>query len=268
MEKTGILFDIKKFAIHDGPGIRTTLFFKGCPLRCWWCHNPESQNQEIEYIDKVNRGGHKQTLSTQQEKVGISYSVDEAMVEIEKDRIFYAESDGGVTFSGGEPCMQYEFLYALAKQCKKDAIHTALDTSGYCSKEQIESLCDVIDLFLYDIKLFNQKDHKRFTLVLNEVIQQNLKAISHKAKEIIIRIPVVPGITDSNDNVMSTISFLKTIEHVKRVDLLPYIRMGEDKYQRLNREYQYKEPLEPTQNQLDALKEQFEAAGYTIQIGG
>ena len=150
-----MIFDIKRFAVHDGPGIRCTVFLKGCLAHCWWCHNPESQLLEPEMTTK------KQTLDgrsfVEKEIVGKIMSVGEVMTEIKKDTIYYDESGGGVTLSGGEPLMQAEFLSALVKSCRKEKIHTALDTSGYASTEILRSLIDLIDLYLFDIKIINDE---------------------------------------------------------------------------------------------------------------
>ncbi|MFX1514452.1 MAG: 4Fe-4S cluster-binding domain-containing protein, partial [Promethearchaeota archaeon] len=172
MKAKGIIFDVKKYAIHDGPGIRTTVFFKGCPLRCWWCHNPEGQKEGLETIIKTQID--KNTLSdNQEETIGREVSVVEVITEIEKDQLFYDESGGGVTFSGGEPLMQPAFLNALLDACKEKELTTTLDTCGYASWNILKKIKDKIDLFLYDIKIIDNKEHQKYTGVSNNQILSN-----------------------------------------------------------------------------------------------
>ncbi|NHZ87227.1 MAG: radical SAM protein, partial [Planctomycetia bacterium] len=164
MNETGIIFDIKKYAIHDGPGIRTTVFFKGCTMECQWCHNPESKNFGIEEFvikDRVKK-------STKHEIVGYEMTIDEVMEKIEKDRVFYDESNGGVTFSGGEPLVQINFLLELLKVCKKSNIYTVVDTSGEASWKDFEKILNYVDLFLYDLKIIDNELHKKYTGVPNK----------------------------------------------------------------------------------------------------
>ena len=183
----GVIFDIKRFAVHDGPGIRTTVFLQGCPLGCWWCHNPEGQR---------NNAGNK-------------VSVAEVMDEVIKDSIFYEESNGGVTFSGGEPLHQSGFLSELLKGCKKEGFHTCVDTSGYATKESIDLIMDDTDLFLFDLKHTDDTVHRKYTGVSNSCIIDNLKYLAGKKKEIILRFPVIPGINDSTDNISEMLKLLK-----------------------------------------------------------
>jgi len=161
----GIIFDIKRFAVHDGPGIRTTFFLKGCPLNCWWCHNPESISKGI-FFDK------KQNVA-----IGKKYSVQDILIEAEKDRIFFDESDGGITLSGGEPLLQYEFTLEIVKELHQAGFHVSLDTTGYTSEKRISEIAEYVDLFLFDLKHLNDSLHKKFTGVSNIQILNNLRLL-------------------------------------------------------------------------------------------
>ena len=171
---SGIIFNIKHFAVHDGPGIRTTVFFKGCPLSCRWCHNPESINPNLEEIEVPYARVSVTAKKCGKDTVGKKVQVSEIMSEVLKDVIFYDESGGGITISGGEPLMQPDFLFSLLKECKIHNIHTCVDTSGYAPRKIIESIVDYVDLFLYDIKLLDNEEHVRYTGVKNDRIFQNL----------------------------------------------------------------------------------------------
>jgi len=224
----GIIFDIKRYAIHDGPGIRTTVFFKGCPMRCPWCHNPESQKKEPEKIGE-------------NEIIGEVKTVQDVMQEIEKDIPFYDESRGGVTFSGGEPLFQPDFLKALLSECKKKEIHTTLDTTGCIEPEIFDSIIDDVDLFFYDIKFMDEKKHFQYTGTSNRSVIENLKSLIKKGKKVIIRFPVIPGITDKEENIKAIGKFIFTFNSIEEIDLLPYHNTAEGKYRRLRRKNKMKE---------------------------
>jgi len=269
-KKSGVLFDIKKFSSDDGPGIRTTFFLKGCPLKCVWCHNPESQKIEPELIfneEKCIRCGKCVTSCSQNAQIlkpdgeriiirekcincfdcvkncpttalevsGKNFTVEDVMQEVKKDILFYKNSGGGVTFSGGEPTFQAAFLYELLSECKKLDIHTALDTCGYFEFEEIKLLIKYVDLFLYDIKHMNTKLHKKYTGVSNEIILRNLEKIKREGKQIIISIPLIPGYNDSERNIKETIKFIK--KYSGQVRLLPYNETTDVKYLWLGRRY-------------------------------
>ena len=204
MSNSGFIFDIKKFAIHDGPGIRTTVFLKGCVMDCWWCHNPESQNLEPEKIIKVNQLNIHETIDRK-------VSVDEVLEEVEKDRVFYEESGGGVTFSGGEALTQPEFLYSLLEKSKEKNIHTTLDTTGYVKWEILEKISNMVDLFLYDLKLFDDELHQKYTGVSNKLILENLLKLDANKNKIIIRIPIIPTLTDTEGNLEQLAIFIKNL---------------------------------------------------------
>ena len=265
---TGVIFDLKRFAIHDGPGIRTTVFFKGCPLRCWWCHNPESHKTLPEKFDGCNiRSNINHSLSSQDE-VGREVTITELMEEIEKDSVFYEESGGGVTFSGGEPTMQPDFLLSLLMKCKESGLHTAVDTSGYAPTGIFETISSYTDLFLYDLKMMNDELHQKYTGVSNKLIQKNLKWLDDKQKNICIRIPIVPGITDTKENISETIKFISTLKNISEINLLPYHKAGEGKYSRFNKENKLPLIKTPENRYMEKVVEQFKKLPNKIKIGG
>lgn len=244
MEKA-VIFDIQKNSFVDGPGIRTTVFFKGCNLRCKWCHNPESQSSKPEimfYADKCTGCGRCRGITADdtdfvcfndaKQICGREYTADEVFAEVVKDKTFYENSGGGVTFSGGECMLQIDFLCEILKKCKESGIHTAVDTAGNVPWERFEKILPYTDLFLYDIKAFSEELHKEGTGVSNSLILENLKRLSC-GEEIIIRIPVIGGYNDNIGELTRIAEFLKGIEYSK-VELLPYHAMGEHKYDALN----------------------------------
>jgi len=302
MKMQGILFDIKRFAIHDGPGIRTTIFFKGCPLNCYWCHNPESQspdpeiilNQDrciegcrecldacntsaISKIDKISVNKERCNVCGECAKlcpseavkmIGKEVTVTGVMKEIEKDLIFYNESGGGVTFSGGEPLVQPEFLKSLLEACQEKGIHTALDTAGYAPFETIRRLICSIDLVIYDIKLMNNKKHKKYTGVSNVPILKNLEKLSKIHENIEIRIPIVPEITDTEENINQIAKFLAVLKNIENIGLLPYHTAGNKKYERLNKENKMREVSPPSERKMEKIKNIFEEYNFEVKIGG
>lgn len=251
----GIIFDIKRFAVHDGRGIRTTVFFKGCPLNCWWCHNPESQKKEPEDIPG-------------RETIGKKVSIEYVLAEIEKDRVFYDESRGGVTFSGGEPLMQPVFLKALLKACKERDIHTTLDTCGYASTQIFNSIIDKVDLFYYDLKLMDDELHKKYTGVSNRQINRNLQTLAARGKEVVIRFPVIPGITSKSKNIEEIAEFISSLKTIKEIHLLPFHRTAEEKYRKLQKENRLKDLVSPTKKRMEEIKKHFEQCGFKVNIGG
>jgi pyruvate formate lyase activating enzyme len=232
----GLVFDIKRFALHDGPGIRTTVFLKGCPLRCWWCQNPESIREFPETIKVKSLSTSYNNSCVEETKFGKEYSVDDLFEELIKDRIFYEESNGGITFSGGEPLVQYKFLGEVLSKCKLEGLSTAIDTSGYAPFESIEYVYDNTDVFLYDIKLMDNELHKRFTDVPNEIILENLKRLTSIGNKVLIRIPLIPGITDIENNLLEIVKFLTSLDNIRQIDLLPYNKIAESKYKRFNKQ--------------------------------
>jgi pyruvate formate lyase activating enzyme len=283
---TGTVFNIQRYSIHDGPGIRTTVFLKGCPLSCWWCQNPESQLSGQEMIfwgDRCIGCGACSTIcpsgaiqikngipvtekgkcilcgkciekcpALAREMIGEKLTTEEVVKEIEKDLIFYEESGGGVTFSGGEPLGQSEFLVELLNGCREKKIHTAVDTSGYISWEILNKISLKVDLFLYDLKLMDNERHKKYTGVSNEIILENLKKLSSVHNNIFIRFPVIPGINDDYQNIRKIGEFLSSLE-ITQVNLLSYHYIGKDKYRRLGSTYKLSTTQPPSKEKLSEI---------------
>lgn len=262
--KKGVIFDIKRFTVHDGPGIRTTVFFKGCPLQCAWCHNPESIDPQPQTITKeITLDGR---TFEKQEIIGKEMTVPEVMTEILKDKIFYEQSGGGVTFSGGEPLLQIDFLKELLIECKKANLHLALDTCGSAPQKDLEMILDMVDIFLFDLKIMAEEQHKKYAGTSNKLILKNLKFLAEKKKKIIIRFPLIPEVTDVKKNLDEMLRFLQNLPEIKEINLLPYHKIAAEKYKRLNLEYQ--EFAEPDQDKLDSIEKYWNEAGYKVKIGG
>jgi pyruvate formate lyase activating enzyme len=298
----GTIFDIKKFSIHDGPGIRTTIFFKGCPLSCWWCHNPESQTPEPEVMlwpDRCIRCGacisvckqgattwDSESIAIDREKctrcgacvevchaearriAGQEMTVAQVMAEIERDIPFYDESGGGATFSGGEPMMQRDFLLALLRACRQREIHTAVDTCGFSTWEALDTIREHVNLFLYDLKLMDPAQHRAFTGVSNESILSNLQALSRHGHAIVLRVPLIPGVNDDDENIRQTGAFAADLPHLERVDILPYHRAGIDKYHRLDKDYGLPEIAPPTDEKVAEVARTLRGFDLHVKIGG
>jgi len=253
-----IVFDIKRFAIHDGPGIRTSIFFKGCPLNCWWCHNPESCSIGIQHLDFEFKGS---------KTIGWKISTQQLLAEVEKDRVFYEESDGGITFTGGEPLMQAEFLIEAAQLFKKLDLHLTLDTTGYAKHEIFKNAVELMDLVLFDIKQMNEKKHFEQTGVSNKMIFQNLEYLIKKGKEVYIRFPMIPGINDDEVNLKEMANYLLSLKEKWRIHLLSYHRIAEGKYQRLGLEDKMLGIEEPSEKRVQEVKGQLEKYGFEVIIG-
>ncbi len=261
----GLIFDIKHYAIHDGSGIRQTIFFKGCPLSCWWCHNPESQKPEIEYYTKERQIEGK-TIS-KRETVGYEISSASLLKTIKGDTVFFDESGGGVTFSGGEPLMQPDFLKETASGCKAAHIHTALDTSGYVPQKHLIELLPYIDLVLFDLKIIDDDLHRKYTGVSNEIILENLRFMDEAKHNVWLRFPIIPGITNTTRNMEEISSFVQSLKHINHIDILPYHNISKGKYKRFNKKLNMPEtPLQ--QGEEVRIKNTFENLGCTVKIGG
>jgi len=261
-----LIFDIKRFAVHDGPGIRITVFFKGCNMSCWWCHNPEGISSEPEnYTKETTLDG---TVICENAVAGEWMELEEMMKEIEKERIFMDESGGGVTFSGGEPFFQAEFLMNALKECKRRSIHTTIDTSGYTTEELIKQAAGIGDLFLYDLKFIDEAEHKKYTGVSNKQILKNLKILSGLKANVCIRIPVIPGINDNPEQIDRLINHLSQLTGIEHVDLLPYHFLARSKYKRFNRTNRLDGIDKPSESHMTKLKWQFENAGFKVKTGG
>ena len=267
MADRGLIFDIKRFSVNDGPGIRTTVFFKGCPLACWWCHNPESQVCDAESIKVTRKLDGREFYH--QETVGKFMTVEEVMTEILKENIFHETSGGGVTFSGGEPLLQPEFLADLARACRLRNIHICLDTSGFCDPCLFSQLISLFDMFLYDIKTMSRDKHVQYTGYPNDEILTNLHLLDDSGTPYIIRVPVIPGVNDDADSMSSLMSFLQSLRNpLKEVHFLPYHPLAGNKLKNLRREDKMDESLRINESELHKFAVEFEHAGYKIKIGG
>lgn len=262
---TGLIFDIRSFSVHDGPGIRQTVFLKGCPLRCLWCHNPESQENIIETMTSKRKLGGQTFMRT--EEVGKLMSVEEVMQSIENDIPFFEESGGGVTLSGGEPLMQPEFTSALLKACHKLYIRTAIDTSGFAEPDIIEMVLPYTDLFLYDLKLADNEAHKQYTGVSNRPVLENLKKISGSGKPIFIRIPLIAGITDTEENLSGLKNIIEQTQGICRIDLLPYHAIAKSKYERMGKSCLHQAGNGYDQSKAQEIKAYFKNTVHTVTIG-
>ena len=254
----GRIFDIQRFSTHDGPGVRTIVFLKGCPLRCRWCCNPESQNYEVQ-------------LMTQKGKVkttGYDVTVQEVMEEVMRDRPYYRRSNGGLTLSGGECTWQPDFAVALLKAAHENGINTAIETTAFADWSVIERFIPEVDVFLMDIKHTNSAKHKEFTTKPNELILQNAGKIAEKAKRLIIRVPVIPGFNDTAEEIGEIAKFTASLPNVNEIHLLPYHRMGKDKYDGLGRPYLMGDVPSPTNEKMQELSEICKSYGLTTHLGG
>ncbi|PID42065.1 MAG: radical SAM protein [Proteobacteria bacterium] len=298
-----MIFDIKRYSINDGPGIRTTVFFKGCPLRCAWCHNPESisaKPQKMYYESKcigcrecvtacpenacqlTEKGIVTDlqrctscgicaevcpTLAT--EMSGRIATVAEILEQVEKDRPFFEESHGGVTFSGGEPTRQAPFLHALLDECGRHGIHRAVDTCGLTTAQTLIDLVEKTDLFLYDLKLMDSAKHKEWTGRSNVQILENLRILARREVPIRIRIPLTAGVNDDDANINASVRFLADLgPAIDQVDILPYHNIAENKYKRLGRVYKRGKMAEPDKERVAQIEQQFMDYGLKTSIGG
>ena len=300
--KTGTIFEIKRFATHDGPGIRTTIFLKGCGLQCWWCHNPENWHDApavmyrsdrciscgvcvescpqgalvlgadgvITDLDLCDLCGSCVKSCPAEARMSTGWTVDteELMRIIEGDVPFYDESGGGATFSGGEPLSQPEFLIELLQDCGRLGIHRAVDTCGFARLDTVRRVAEFTDLFLYDLKLIDPGRHKQYTGVSNELILENLKWLSANGAEIYIRIPLVPGINDGAEDIQQITDFLAGLARRHPVYLLPYHGSASHKYVNLGFEYKLKDVSSPSAEDLTGIIHRLSSAGIDAQIGG
>ena len=263
-----LIFNIKRYAIHDGPGIRITFFMKSCPLNCWWCHNPEGISSEIQEVDRIDRiGGREFTV---REKVGKYYSAEQILEIVKKDMVFIEESGGGVTFSGGEPLVHADFLYRVLKLLGEEGIHTAVDTSGHAPRQAVDKILPYTDLFLFDIKHMEPEQHKKYTGVSNDLILENYDYIIQKGAEVIIRIPVIPGFNDDAGHLHALRDFVSSRAgtNVSRIDLLPYHRIGRAKYKKFDIEYKMQDIEQPSAERMNELRKFFAESGIITRIGG
>ncbi len=258
LDTKGRIFDIQRFSVHDGPGIRTIVFLKGCFLRCKWCCNPESQSGKIENM----------VMNGETKTVGKDVTVREILKTVEQDRTYYKRSGGGLTLSGGESLCQPDFATALLKGAKETGINTAMETTGFADFSVIERYIPYLDLFLMDIKHINPQKHKEFTGQSNEIILENAKKIAQKATKLIIRVPVIPTFNDTTEEIEEIAKFASSLVNVEELHLLPYHRLGLDKYKGLGRTYELMHIEPPTDQHMEELKKAAEKYPIKVQIGG
>lgn len=257
LDTKGRIFDIQRFSVHDGPGVRTIVFLKGCYLRCKWCCNPESQSFEIE---QMNRGGKIQT-------VGEDKTVREIMETVERDRVYYRRSGGGLTLSGGESLVQHEFAAALLRAAKETGINTAIESTACAEYSRIEAILPYLDTYLMDIKHINSDKHREFTGRSNELILENAKKLANEKCNLIVRVPVIPTFNDTPQEIYDIASFARSIG-VKEIHLLPYHRLGTDKYTALGREYLMGHIDLIPKEKIATLQNVASSVGLICKIGG
>jgi len=301
LDTKGIVFDIQKFSVHDGPGVRTIVFLKGCPLSCRWCCNPESQDNEPQVMfiaqncngckrcfNVCSTGAIDFTLpsrinhnkcdncgkcvdvcnSEALNMAGTVRTVEEILIELSKDTIMYRRSGGGITLSGGEVLAQIDFAEELLKGCKSKGWHTAIETSGFASISILERILPHLDLVMLDIKHMDSKKHKEYVGQNNEIILENARIIAKSGKPLVIRIPILTGFNDDEKNIKATANFVNSLEKVKEVHLLPYHRLGQNKYDYLGRKYKMTELKPPLKKDMDYLKKVLESEDLICKIGG
>lgn len=258
LKEKGRIFDIQRFSVHDGPGIRTIVFLKGCMLRCRWCCNPESQEFAVQ---SMVQGGKTKIM-------GRDVTVEEIISEVSRDRIYYRRSGGGMTLSGGECFYQPRFATALLCTAKASGINTAVETTSCVPYETIKRALPCIDNYLMDIKHMDSSKHKAFTGVANELILENAKRLSKDAARLVIRVPVIPGFNDTPEEITAIAEFAAGLGTVGELHLLPYHRLGKDKYKGLGRDYPMGDAELHTKERIEELKSAAGRTGLEIIIGG
>lgn len=293
--------DIQRYSVHDGPGIRTMVFFKGCPLRCQWCHNPETLNSmpELLYKEELCIGcgeclrrcpagavrvvdGKVKTdrevcrlcgmcaeycYAGAREITGRYYTMDEVFEAVMKDMPFYERTGGGVTLSGGEVLMHAKFASRLLKKLKEQNVHTVIETCGYASWDNVRRVVQYTDLVLFDIKHCDEEEHKRFTGRSNQLILENLKKIAEMKKEIIARVPLIPGVNDSLEVLKGIVDIAKKAG-VKELHILPFHQIGTSKWDAAEKDYHFRNVREPDKEEIDKLVKEIEGCGIPIVVGG
>lgn len=297
MNKTGLIFNIQRYSLHDGPGVRTALFFKGCPLSCLWCQNPEGLKSKKELFQSsvkcigcnsclnncpegaINFNGQVAAIDRSKcklcqscsdncptralEVIGKEMTIREIIGEVLKDMVIFEESGGGVTLSGGEPLLQLTFVTELLKAMKKLNINTAIETSGYVSLEALKKVSPWTDLFLYDIKLIDPEESKKYTGICSKPIINNLKHLAQNGSQITVRMPLIPGINNHHDHLRLVADTLKE-NGINELELMPYHKLGVDKYRGLNMDYSLQELEPPSKEMMAAARDAFLNEGISI----
>lgn len=298
--QSGLVFNIQHYSLHDGPGIRSTVFLKGCPLSCAWCHNPEGIRPvtEIVAVDRhcivcgecrercpvtpdgegplagrvdgcLTCGACVEACPTgTRQAVGEEMTTEAVMAEVLKDRVFYEESGGGVTISGGEPLAQAGFAMALLTACRNAGLHTALDTTGMGTTGDLLALAELSDLVLYDLKAFDTELHRRLTGVPNGRILENLRALDGSARNYWVRMPIVPGMNDHDDDLAQSAALIRGLKNVREICLLPFHRAGMHKFERLGMRHELGAIEEPSGERMEELAGLFADCGVPVRVGG
>jgi len=299
---SGLVSNVQRYSLQDGPGIRTTVFFKGCPLDCWWCHNPEGRKPRPEMVvweTRCARCGEcvrvcpvtsgkppadgppvppsqcelcgeciEHCPTGARQEIGRRVTVAELLREIMADTVFFEESGGGATFSGGEPLMQADFLLAILEACRRRGIHRALDTCGFAPPDTLRRAAALADLVLYDLKLMDESQHLQFTGVANRLILDNARMLGQAHRNLWIRVPVIPGVNDHQENLAALAAFVRELPGVRQVNLIPYHRTGLAKVARLGGQYRLPEVAPPSPARLQEAASFFNAQRLPVKIGG
>ncbi len=297
---SGLVTNIQRYSLQDGPSIRTTVFLKGCPLDCWWCHNPEglAPEQEVVRVEsrclrcrecvracpqdiaRMNSETEDREACTHcgscvracptgaRQFAGLPMTVMDVLQEILKDSIFHDDSSGGVTFSGGEPLLQPEFLLALLRACRQAGIHTAVDTCGFVKESLLLQVAALADLILFDLKILDDARHRKFTGVSNQIILENLRELCRKHANVWLRVPLLPGINDAPEELGAMAEFAVSLSAIRQVSLLPYHRTGVQKFRRFGRDYRLADTVPPSAAEIQAASEVFGAHGLQVKVGG
>lgn len=275
----GLIFNRQRFSLQDGPGLRTTVFLKGCPLACLWCHNPESQSSAPEVLTiegrcircgacQIRRAGADVCPTGARQEAGTRMGVAELCADLLRDRIFFDQSGGGVTFSGGEPLLQAAFVAEAAALLRARGVHTALDTCGHADTEALLRVASGVDLVLFDLKHLDGARHRAATGVSNALILANLEALSRAHDAIWVRVPIIPGLNDDAQNLGATARLAAATPGVRRVDLLPYHAIGAAKFGRIGKTYPLADVEPPSAERMAEIAQGFRSHGLETTIGG